>query len=317
MAGGELESPPETWREVSDAVPAMPVVESGEIWPGSPFTLAEGRRYGLGWQGWPDEAGGPGFVTVRRGAAGFLKIVERYPLTGEGWAQTWRAITQLDRDAARQALDVLARRARKSGRASADQSVVDHGSFHADPGVITDGSVSIPVDAVTGWTARLIAHYHRGLRDYTHVLFRVAGPGDGIELSLSASGYFGPRKKAAHGYLDVLSSRLQDYATEVINPVLVPRLCQRAISDEQLTVGLLVISQIGLSRPGGFGARTLAWPEYVTSDTGNGQVRLYRRKQPGSSKRKRRPWYKVDMSEINAIVLPLVLTELDRYFNPK
>ena len=88
----------------------MPTVQSGELYRGSAFTLVEGRRYGLGWQDWPEEKGGPGFVTVKRGLLGFLKIVKRYPLTKEGWAQAWRAFAKLDRNAARLALDVLASR---------------------------------------------------------------------------------------------------------------------------------------------------------------------------------------------------------------
>jgi hypothetical protein len=317
MADGEPESPRETVREVSGAVPAMPVVKSGEIWHNSLFTLVEGRRYGLGWRGWPQETGGPGFVTVRRSAAGFLKIVKRYPLTGEGWAQAWRAFAELDRDAARKALDVLARRAGPAGQASARLSVVDYGSFHADPAAVKDGSVSIPVDAVTGWAAKLTRLTYKGVPDYSHLLFRVAGPGNSIELSLIANGHIGRKKRASHAYLDQLSARLQDYGAKIINPVLVPRLCQQLISDGQLKVERLTMSQVGLSRPGVFGARTLPWPEYFSSDIRDGRVLLYRREQPGSNKRKRRPWYKVDMGQTNAVVLPLVLTELDRYFNPK
>jgi hypothetical protein len=322
MADGELESSRETVRGVSEAVPPMPVVKSAEIWHDSLFTLVEGWRYGLGWRGWPQEAGGPGFVTVRRSAAGFLKIVKRYPLTEEGWAQAWRALAGLDRDAARRALEVLARRAGPSGQASANPLVVDYGLFHADPAVIRDGRASIPVDAVSGWTANLTVHpggapTALAARDFTHLFFRVTGPGNSIELNLSATGSIArDRHRAGHANLDQLSGRLQDYGTKVINPVLVPRLCQQVISG-QLKVGLLTITQAGLSRPGAFGARMLTWPEYFSSETVNGRVRLYRRKQPGRSTRKRRPWYKVSLSETNAIVLPLVLTELDRYFNPK
>jgi hypothetical protein len=318
MAGSEPESPRETVREVSGTVPAMPVVKSGEIWDDSLFTLVEGKRDGLGWRGWPQETGGPGFVTLKRSAAGFMKVVKRYPLNGDGWAQAWRAFAELDRDGARRALDVLDRRAWLAGQAPAGSSVVDYGSFHADRAVVRDGSVSIPVDAVTGWAAKLTRVNYKGLPDYAHLLFRVVGPGDSsIELSLIASGHIGRKKREGHAYLDLLSAKLRDYGAKIITPVLVPQLCQQLISDGQVKVERLTISQVGLSRPGVFGARTLAWPEYFSSDIRDGWFLLFRRNQPGSSKRKRRPWYKMDIAQTNAVVLPPLLTELDQYFNPK
>jgi hypothetical protein len=75
--------------------------------------LADGTRYSIGWQRWPEKKGGPSFVTVRRSALGTLKIVERYPLTDEGWAQAWLALVKLDSAMAGKILVVLARRAEK------------------------------------------------------------------------------------------------------------------------------------------------------------------------------------------------------------
>jgi hypothetical protein len=249
VANAELEPPRDTPPQAIDAVPAMPTVQSGELYRGSAFTLVEGRRYGLGWQDWPEEKGGPGFVTVKRGLLGFLKIVKRYPLTKEGWAQAWRAFAKLDRNAARLALDVLASRPRPPDQASLDPLVVDYRSFHADPAVIRKGSVSIPVDTVTGWTAKLTMLDSRSqarpslslvMAGYTSIgpaklttfLFRVIGPDHSIELFLEASGV-SLRKRVGHADLELLNRRLQDYGAKIINPALVPQLCQQVIAGQQ------------------------------------------------------------------------------------
>ena len=75
-------------------VPAMPLVESYQLWPGSPVLLADdgGARYGIGWRRWPDKKGGPGFVVARLGALGPVKMLERFPLTEDGWARAWRVL---------------------------------------------------------------------------------------------------------------------------------------------------------------------------------------------------------------------------------
>jgi hypothetical protein len=328
MTNAELEPPRDTPPLTIDAVPAMPILQSGEMYRGSAFTLVEGRRYGLGWQDWPAEKGGPGFVTVKRGLLGFLKVKKRYPLTDEGWAQAWRAFAKLDQNAAQLALDVLASRPRPPGQAWLDPRVVDYRSFHADPAVISKGSVSIPVGAVTGWTAKLTMLDSRtgplssvlagsvpiGSAKTTRFFFRVVSPDHSIELFLEASGV-SLRERVGHADLELLNRRLQDYGAKIINPVLVPQLCQQAIAG-QLKIGLLTLSQLGLSKQGVFRVRRIAWPDYFSSDTSNGRVLLYRRKTPGSSKRKRRPWCDVDLSQTNAIVLPPVLADLNRYFNP-
>ena len=92
-------------------VPAVPRPRSDERWTASPFPLADSVRYTVGWQYWPSAKGGPAFLTLRRNALGSLKIVERYPLTGEGWSAAWRALVSLDAASARQVLETLGRRA--------------------------------------------------------------------------------------------------------------------------------------------------------------------------------------------------------------
>ncbi len=78
------------------AVPATPLVRSDELWQGTPNVLFADGRYTIGWLGRPEKKGGPVFVTVRQGMFDGRKIVERYPMTDEGWSKAWRAFVRLD-----------------------------------------------------------------------------------------------------------------------------------------------------------------------------------------------------------------------------
>lgn len=77
------------------AVPVMPVPAQNTLWPGAaPYLLpASGRRYTLGWQN--TKKTGPSFVLVRSSVIG-PKVVDRYPLSEDGWAQAWAALLKLD-----------------------------------------------------------------------------------------------------------------------------------------------------------------------------------------------------------------------------
>jgi hypothetical protein len=77
-------------------VPAMPILSSEDIWFDNPSTLVDGDRYTIGWQRWTQKKGGPSFVTLRRSAFGALKLVDRYPLTEEGWTRAFRALLVLE-----------------------------------------------------------------------------------------------------------------------------------------------------------------------------------------------------------------------------
>jgi len=105
-------------------IPPPPVVQPREILFDTPSVLADGMRYSIGWQRWPEKKGGPSFVTVRRTAAGTLKAVERYPLTDKGWARAWLALVKLDPAAAERILVALARRAEKD-RGSEERRKLD------------------------------------------------------------------------------------------------------------------------------------------------------------------------------------------------
>jgi hypothetical protein len=59
--------------------------------------VSNGQRYGLGWMDTKKE--GPRFVVARIGAMG-ARVLDRFPLTADGWAQAWAALLKLDAGAA-------------------------------------------------------------------------------------------------------------------------------------------------------------------------------------------------------------------------
>lgn len=130
-------------------VPPAPVVKPDEIWPGTPNALVDGGRYAIGWQGWPERKGGPGFVIARRSALGALKVVERYPLTSDGWAQAWQALVRLDPAATAKVLPVLASRA-EADSGFAERRALDARSLSYLPRVIFVGGYSSGPDLAAG-----------------------------------------------------------------------------------------------------------------------------------------------------------------------
>jgi hypothetical protein len=129
-------------------VPAGPVVTTDEIWLDSPNVLVDGDPYTIGWQRWPEKKGGPSFVTVRRVALGGRKVIERYPLTPEGWERAWHALVALDPVAAQHILPVLARRA-EAAHGEAERRELDARSLAClseavfAGGYLADGELSI------------------------------------------------------------------------------------------------------------------------------------------------------------------------------
>jgi hypothetical protein len=76
-------------------VPAMPVIRSYEQYQ-MPFPLLDGPPRIVGWQWRTTAKGGPCFASLRRTALGDYKILERFPLTEEGWVRAWDALLKLD-----------------------------------------------------------------------------------------------------------------------------------------------------------------------------------------------------------------------------
>jgi hypothetical protein len=90
-------------------VPAAPEVGAEEIWQGAPNVLVDEGNYTIGWQA---DEGGPCFVTVKRGPRGELTVLDRFPLSGEGWARAWENFSGRDPAAAERVTRVLDERAR-------------------------------------------------------------------------------------------------------------------------------------------------------------------------------------------------------------
>jgi len=79
--------------------PAMPAVTPGTLWRGSPYLIgSSGQRYNLGWQ--DARKDGPCFVVARATVMDSIKVLDRFPLTEDGWARAWAALVKLDGGAA-------------------------------------------------------------------------------------------------------------------------------------------------------------------------------------------------------------------------
>jgi len=88
----------------------MPVILPHELDPDhtAPHILAHsGWQHCLGWQARPARKGGATYILARRTRLDDIKILERYPLTEDGWAQAWQALISLDAASAEQVLEML------------------------------------------------------------------------------------------------------------------------------------------------------------------------------------------------------------------
>ena len=78
--------------------PAMPQPTPGTLWSSAYGIPTTGRhRYVLGWQ--RPKKDDPCFVLLRNGPMGG-KVLDRFPMTEEGWSRAWGAFVELDADAA-------------------------------------------------------------------------------------------------------------------------------------------------------------------------------------------------------------------------
>jgi hypothetical protein len=94
----------------ASATPPAPLIEPEEMWSSTPFLLSSGGKHSLGWQCWPEQEGGPSYVVAQLPAFGSSKILERYPLTEDGWAAAWHALETRDPPAAARVRKAAARR---------------------------------------------------------------------------------------------------------------------------------------------------------------------------------------------------------------
>src|SRR5712691_7231598 len=139
------------------SIPAMPGVSRADLYRGTPnLLLTEGRRHSLGWQ--DDRKAGASFVVVRLSRLGRIKVIEPFPLTEQGWAAAWRALSGLDADAEAAVAATLAKR--EAGRRAATAWVaLDAESLRCLRRVIfRGGSGGAPLTKGRSYDLRFLAH---------------------------------------------------------------------------------------------------------------------------------------------------------------
>lgn len=110
---------------IDPSIPQAPHPAPEEMRYGTLNVVLDGERHAIGWQWLPAEKGGPAYVTAQRAILGGRKVLERYPLTDDGWAQAWTAFARLDPAAANKTHAALA-----TGRAPANRT------YHTRTGLI-------------------------------------------------------------------------------------------------------------------------------------------------------------------------------------
>ena len=102
-------------------VPAMPYIPRGELnsrHTGPRIIAPAGGKHFVGWE-LRDRKGDAAFAVIRCTVFDDLKVIERFPLTEDGWRQTWQDLVKIDAAAAKRAQPLLAEQASRA-RASAD-----------------------------------------------------------------------------------------------------------------------------------------------------------------------------------------------------
>src|SRR5262249_52365088 len=118
-------------------VPAMPSVPSEPVYRGRPYLLLEEDvRHSLGWR--HDRKAGPSFVVARLSRLGTARVAEHFPLTEQGWASAWRALSNRDADAAA-AIGAKLAAQEPARRAAADLAALDAESLRCLRRVIFKG----------------------------------------------------------------------------------------------------------------------------------------------------------------------------------
>jgi uncharacterized protein YbjQ (UPF0145 family) len=102
---------PQAASRMPGSIPAMPTIHEGEKHAsGLPHPILDGLPRTIGWQWLSAVKGGPSFVIIGRGAMGGYKILERFPMSEDGWASAWQSLEQADNAAAEKVATVLAAR---------------------------------------------------------------------------------------------------------------------------------------------------------------------------------------------------------------
>jgi hypothetical protein len=119
----------------------MPGVPDAQLYRGTPYLLDSGERsHSVGWQ--DDRKAGPSFVVTRQRMLGRIKVTERFPLTEQGWAGAWQALSDRDADAAAAIAAMLAKR-EAARRAAAGLAALDAESLRCLRSVIYNGGSGV------------------------------------------------------------------------------------------------------------------------------------------------------------------------------
>jgi len=97
-------------------IPAMPDIGPGGQAAAMPHPLVDGISPTIGWQSRPRAKGGPAFIIIRRRRLGWLKAVQTFPATEQGWASAWQSLIKQDPRAAAQVLAALKAREVEAAR---------------------------------------------------------------------------------------------------------------------------------------------------------------------------------------------------------
>lgn len=123
------------------SAPAMPSVPREPVYRGRPYLLLEEDvRHSLGWR--HDRKAGPSFVVARLSRLGTARVAERFPLTEQGWASAWRALSNRDADAAAAIAAMFAKR-EAAGRAAAALAALDAESLRCLRRVMYNGGSGV------------------------------------------------------------------------------------------------------------------------------------------------------------------------------
>jgi hypothetical protein len=127
---------------------AMPDVSPDTLWRSPNLIPVTGQRYTLGWQ--DAKKDGPCFLLVRTSVMGD-KILDRFPLTQNGWDRAWKALVKLDADAA-QAVAKTLQESRATAARSEAASELDARTLIALPEVAyLGGYISEPTITPGKW----------------------------------------------------------------------------------------------------------------------------------------------------------------------
>lgn len=164
--------------------PDMPVPPPGTLWQGgSPYLIVgNGQRYTLGWQ--DTKSDGVLLLVIRFTILDSIKIIDRFPLTKDGWQQAWERLTRLDVGAAQ----AVAKRIQEISASSAANKARDTVVFRrlnvqvavSDGRVYTIGPHEHPKSALLGPLAGAEAMVTDGSQAWS--------PGRAIFLPLALTG---------------------------------------------------------------------------------------------------------------------------------